>query len=190
MDTYGQEIDSRITLVSSEDRLIGFKISHRLPSHSHLEPGDFEDRLDNFAPKNIIDQYGPPDRVLIRSAVPGEQSTNTLYTFSLIYDELGFSVEYFGIANNYPSYVFCPGLGFRDQIVEITLFTKSPNGPIAIDVVKGLASAGSQYEEFIETDKEFTKTIMEAAGLTTEKLVSLIMEDPDDFCVATPREIW
>lgn len=148
---------------------------------SLIDPGfgkEFRRHWAEYSPQAILQKYGVPTRVLVRSA-SGPATTSITYGVYLIYDNLGFGVGYGGATLYEETYRICPTFDTNSSITSLVIVAKED-------------ADAWKFERLLQLDgvtSEYVMSIEMAAGISPGEFATKTLSG-DDSCFRTPREIW
>jgi hypothetical protein len=132
---------------------------------------------DAYQPQVIIQKYGQPSRIWIRSSYSYGITKRRGYDLLFFYDQLGFLIVYSGIVEFKPTYHICPWFDQAEDIQILHIYLQSPENPRPLE----------RLTPYLE-HPEYTKPI-EAGGLSVDDIFSLFLEE-EQPCFDFPGDIF
>jgi hypothetical protein len=139
----------------------------------------------NYSPSQIIMTYGQPDRVWLKSSCCVREEptpTHQGYSLLLFYDNQKILAHFDGLVKYAPIYHICPTFGNDQEITEIELILLNSASKYSLEQFTGIDVLGEA--------KDFIRTIEAATGLTVVEFYDLFLQQGEQTCFDTPRDIW
>jgi len=173
-------IRHRISLIESSTNVIAIMIVADGRSNSEA----FKDVWLNYWPDKILSVYGKPSRILLKTfSRAGESSpeARTIYSLWMFYDDQGILIRYGGTTVFDTTYRICPSYAENGNLVpDIEIYLQSPVSSVPIN---DLARQGLMPETSL-------RSLEDATGVSIDQFVELLLRDPQNACIETPRDIW
>lgn len=173
-------IRNRISFIESSANVIAIRVA----AEGRTNPEAFKEIWASYWPDKILSDYGKPSRVLLKTfSRAGESSPvqRTIYGLWMFYDDKGVLIRYSGTVIFDATYRICPSYAESGNLVpDIELYLQSPTNSMPID---DLARDGLTPETSI-------RPLEDATGVSIDQFSELLLNDPQNFCVETPRDIW
>lgn len=157
-------------------------------SYTYEPSEEFKVFWKKYSLKNILKEYGVPDRILLN--VAGSYNFGRTYRLWVFYDSKKIMIRYDGRIydsgiNDNPILRICPMTDGMNPI-NITLQDSKSSLPIErFDVI---------LEDIrLQTETGRTRalhTIQESTGMNKEEFYNLFMQDEELICFETPSDIW
>jgi hypothetical protein len=155
--------------------------SIHITSEGDSTPSFFQSIWKNYSPRNVLKQYGPPSRIFLRSSSLKWGNRNAHpYSLWIVYDALGFIIQYDGFAEGGNTFHFCPRFEQGQDIAYMRMYLQSPDSPVPLDPIS----------DFAKTDEGLIRSIDETAGLSPNEFYKLFEPNSKDSCFETPSNIW
>lgn len=145
---------------------------------------DFTSLWASYSPKEILNSYGIPSRVLLSSVVAiglgdtGRQG----YTLWFFYDHLGFMIRYDGTVPDLPVYHICPQFQEGGDITRIDLVLQNPSNSSPLELQDSILGGSAAPRVILP--------IEDAAGISVAEFQKLFAGQESVPCFDTPRDIW
>lgn len=145
---------------------------------------DFVFLWNSYAPREIVNQYGIPSRVLLSSvfAIGYGNTGRQGYILWIFYDHLGFMIRYDGTVADLPVYHICPQFQEDGNITRIDLALQDP-----------LDTSPLEIHDSILTNSTVPRIILpieDAARINMEEFYNLFARENNQPCFDTPRDVW
>lgn len=150
----------------------------------NTDPDDFEEVWSQFAPEEIIAEYGTPTRVWVESnstVSEGRPGPTMPYSLWIFYDHVGILVRYSGKVPFQETYRMCPTFqpeGDLQPFIDLYLRAEDHNIPL------------ERLSDHQFISEESINSLEEAAGISLEEFAELYSQPVQVPCFETPREIW
>ncbi len=154
----------------------GFVDSIKIRSDGHNLEG-FQQIWEAYQPRIIIQKYGKPSRIWIRSNYSYGRSERRAYALLFFYDHLGFLIEYSGVVEFKPTYHICPWTDESEDVQVLYLYLQSPDNRRPLEKL----TPHLEYPEYVKP--------IEAGGLSVDDIYALFLEE-EQPCFDFPGEIF
>jgi len=171
----GFEMSDRRQYVDLDIRGVGDHVKTiRVDAHGYA-PDVFWEDWSRWRADAVLAEFGVPTRALLYDFPDGPQ-----YGLTLLYDDKGIAVSYFGIAEGGKTHRICLLPGNDTTAQDVVLNLQSADAISPLDTLLGVPDDARPY----------IKPIQEATGLTVTDLYEVLTHRSGDGCITTPEDIW
>lgn len=137
--------------------------------NNFIDQADINSRFKMYSPKNIVEEYGVPSRIYLRTYI-----NNKSYSMSLFYDEKSFLITYAGTITN---------VGYQNRICFNTINDDIKGIGINLQSSKleTLIDFYPKEKKIFDIERYSWVPVFEVTGLTVAEFSKLILEN-EDIC--------
>lgn len=143
----------------------------------------FNNTVSYYSLQKILENYGRPEKVLIRSFLGDPQRPDIKwqpFSLVLLYPQQGIFVEYVSPREESGNYFMgCPS----KAAINLAVWNPKVNLPLKSVVQK----AGTQINEL---NMDYFKSIEDATSMTLDIFYEVYSKSQNTLCIETPQEMW